>query len=67
MSRMFYTDAERAEQDRALLYSRIKELENAIDLALFHLRRNDHVDLPTGGTCTRQMICALAEAKGTEA
>ena len=26
MSRMFYTDAERAEQDRALLYSRFKEL-----------------------------------------
>ena len=30
MSRMFYTDAERAEQDRALLYSRIKELEEWI-------------------------------------
>ena len=31
MSRMFYTDAERAEQDRALLYSRIKELEEWIE------------------------------------
>ena len=30
MSRMFWTDAERAEQDRALLYSRIKELEEWI-------------------------------------
>ena len=34
MSRMFYTDAERAEQDRALLYSRIKGMKMAANASL---------------------------------
>jgi hypothetical protein len=46
----------------------IERLRNAIDLALFHLRRNDHVTPPTGERCTRQMIDALecALASNTE-
>lgn len=37
-------------------------LGNAIELALFHLRRNDHVNPPDGERCSRVMIRQLADA-----